>query len=215
VVADESCAASDQHQLVCHQTIIAKLMPPSGYFAHPTAIVESLTIGEGTHIWAFAHVQEAASLGKNCNIGDHCFIEAGVVLGDDVVVKNGVSIWEGVTIDSKVFVGPDVTFTNDSYPRAKVRRPFVNTHVHEGASLGAHSTILAGVKIGAFSMVGAGALVSHDVADHALVMGIPARQVGYVCRCGLRLPDLADVGERVCSCGMRFDLQDGTMARLP
>ena len=167
-------------------------------YIHPTAIVETDRIGAGTRIWAFAHIMPDVSIGANCNIGDHCFVESGVRIGQNVTVKNGNMIWTGVVLEDGVFVGPHVFFTNDLYPRsprlpeaaARYRdaawlRPTVVQH---GASLGAAAVILAGVTVGRFSMVGAGAVVTRDVAPYALVIGNPARRRSWVCECGQPLP---------------------------
>jgi len=167
-------------------------------YIHPNAIAESREIGEGTRVWAFAHILPGARIGKNCNIGDHCFVESGAVIGDNVTLKNGNMVWEGVQLGDGVFVGPNVFFTNDLHPRSP-RLPeahhrytdknnwLVATEVGRGAALGAGAVILAGVKIGEYATVGAGAVVIKPVASHALVVGNPARQVGWVCRCGASL----------------------------
>ena len=157
-------------------------------YIHSKALVESDAIGEGTRIWAFAHVLKGAVIGKGCNVSDHCYIEGGVRIGDDVVIKNGVSIWEGVTIENRVFVGPNVSFTNDRVPRAKVfRDDYDELLVKVGASIGANSTIIAPLVIGRFAMIGAGAVVVKDVPDFGLVYGNPAGIKGWVCECGERL----------------------------
>lgn len=172
------------------------LKKPS-FRSHPTALIESTDIGEATRIWAHVHVLDGARIGKNCNIGDGCYIEGGAVLGDNVTVKNGNSIWEGVSIADNVFVGPSVVFTNDLYPRSprmeaaakryQTKEWCEKTIVEEGATLGANSTIICGRRIGEYSMVGAGAVVTKDVLPHTLVVGNPARVKGFVCRCGLPL----------------------------
>jgi acetyltransferase-like isoleucine patch superfamily enzyme len=154
------------------------------------------SIGAGTAVWAFAHVQAGATVGVDCNVGEHCFIESGAVVGDRCTVKNGVAIWRGVTLEEGVFVGPGVVFTNDLRPRSP-RMPHVSaryeddrwlvpTTVERGATIGAGAMILAGVVIGSFAMVGLGAVVTRDVPAHALVVGNPVRTVGFVCECGLR-----------------------------
>lgn len=178
--------------------------PPSGakpdaaVFVHPLALCESNQVGAGTRIWAFAHVMSGARLGKDCNIGDHAFIETGATLGDGVVVKNGAMIWDGVTIEDEVFVGPGVVFTNDRFPRSR-RLPAAGkryahaenwrepTFVRRGASIGARAVILCGITVGEYACVAAGAVVTHDVPNHALVAGHPARTIGWVCACGQRL----------------------------
>ncbi len=157
-------------------------------FIHQTALVETELIGEGTRIWAFAHVMGGAVIGTGCNIGDHCFIESGVVIGNDVTVKNGVSIWEGVTIEDRVFVGPNASFTNDLRPRSKVYHSEpIPTVLRTGASLGANCTIIAGSTIGSYALVGAGSVVASDVRDFELVFGNPARHKGWVSKSGNKL----------------------------
>jgi acetyltransferase-like isoleucine patch superfamily enzyme len=153
----------------------------SNVFVHPNALVETNAIGNGTRVWAFAHVLPNVVIGQDCNIGDHCFIESGVRLGDKVTLKNGVSVWEGVTVDDKVFVGPNVAFTNDLYPRSKVYlKAARETRVCEGASIGANATIVSGVRLGKYCLIGAGAVVTRDVADFELVYGNPAKHKGWV-----------------------------------
>jgi len=142
---------------------------------HPMAIVESLDIGEGTRIWAFAHVLPGAVIGADCNICDGVFIENDVIVGDRVTVKCGVQLWDGVRLEDDVFVGPNATFTNDKYPRSKQQRQELFTHVRRGASIGANATILPGVVIGEEAMIGAGSVVTHDVAPGSVVAGNPAR----------------------------------------
>ncbi len=175
---------------------------------HPTALVESSTIGNGTRIWAFVHVLQGAQIGEDCNIGDHCYIEDGVRIGDEVVIKNGVSLWTGVTIEDRVFIGPNVTFTNDLVPRAKVyREEYDRTLVKEGSSIGANATLLCPITIGRHALVGAGAVVTRDVPDFALVYGNPARLHGFVCKCGQRLPfepDEKNEATATCQCGLRY-----------
>lgn len=173
---------------------------PSGKFIHPTAIVETDQIGAGTKIWAFAHILPGATLGCDCNIGDHVFIETGAVVGDGVTVKNNAVIWKGVAIENYAFIGPHVVFTNDRCPRSP-RMPqvrllnreesdwLVTTRVCEGASIGANATILPGIRIGRYAMIGAGSVVTRDVSDFALVAGNPARVLGKVDETGRRLTE--------------------------
>ena len=154
-------------------------------FIHPTALVESEDIGAGTRVWAFAHVMKGAKVGTGCNVGDHSFIESGVAIGNDVTIKNGVSIWDGVEIGNLVFIGPNAAFTNDTYPRSKVYHTDpVRTKVLEGASIGANASIVAGITIGKYAMIGAGAVVTKDVQDFELVVGCPAKHAGWVNRAG-------------------------------
>lgn len=150
------------------------------YFIHPSSICESKNIGKSTHIWAFSHVLPEAKIGTECNICDHVFIENEVSIGDRVTIKCGVQIWDGVSLEDDVFIGPNVTFTNDPFPRSKQHpTSFQKTLVRNGASIGANATILPGVTIGMHAMVGAGALVTHDVPPYAKVIGNPARIIGY------------------------------------
>jgi UDP-2-acetamido-3-amino-2,3-dideoxy-glucuronate N-acetyltransferase len=153
----------------------------SEYFQHPHAIVETKTIGKGTRVWAFAHILPGASVGSDCNICDHVFIENKVVIGDRVTIKSGVQLWDGVILEDDVFVGPNATFTNDRFPRSRqYPGEFPKTHVRKGASIGANATILPGLTIGQNAMVGAGAVVTRDVPPNAIVVGNPARITGYV-----------------------------------
>ena len=153
----------------------------SDSFVHPQALCESRQVGAGSRIWAFAHVLPGARIGKDCNICDHVFIENDVVVGDRVTVKCGVQLWDGVRLEDDVFVGPNATFTNDIRPRSKqYPAVFAQTVVRSGASIGANATILPGISIGARAMVGAGAVVTRSVPPNAVVVGNPAKIVGYV-----------------------------------
>lgn len=151
------------------------------HFVHPQGICESSQIGDATRVWAFAHVLPGARIGADCNICDHVLVENDVVVGDRVTVKSGVQLWDGVRLGDDVFVGPNVTFANDRFPRSKqYPEAFLSTVVADGASLGAGSVILPGVRIGRNAMVGAGAVVTKDVPANAVVVGNPARIVNYV-----------------------------------
>ncbi len=155
-------------------------------FTHPTAIVEEgAEIGEGTRIWHFAHVRSGAKIGRNCNIGKGVYIDVGVEIGDRVKIQNFVSVYRGVKVEDDVFLGPHATLTNDLYPRSfNEDWEVVPTLIKKGASIGANATIVCGVTIGEYAMVGAGAVVTKDVPPHALVYGNPARVKGFVCYCG-------------------------------
>lgn len=193
------------------------------HYQHPQALVESTRIGAGTRIWAFAHVMHGAVIGKDCNVGDHAFVESGARIGRGVTIKNGVMVWEGVTVGDFAFLGPNCVFTNDLRPRSprfpggKIRyqtKAWVSeTRVGTGASIGANATIVCGVHIGAFAMIGAGAVVTHDVAPHTLMLGVPARAAGYVCECGEALVFVN--GKAACAvCGTRFIERRGRVSRL-
>ncbi len=173
------------------------------FFVHEKAWCESKNIGKSTRIWAFSHVMKGAVIGSGCNIGEHCFIENKVVLGNDVTVKNGISVWDGVTVEDGVFLGPHMVFTNDLKPRSKAHDyKLAETLVRKGATVGANSTILGGITIGSYSMIGAGSVVTKDVPDHALVYGNPAKRRGWVCVCGEKLSD--SDGQVQCACGKKF-----------
>lgn len=170
---------------------------------HPTALVESDRIGEGTNVWAYAHVMKGAVVGARCNVGDHAFVETGAVVGDEVTIKNGVAVWQFVTVENRVFLGPNCTLTNDNRPRSK--RPWspVATTLHEGATIGANATIVCGCHVGRYAFVGAGAVVTRPVPDHAVVLGNPARIRGYVCECCQPLTGRGTV-LRCANCGLRY-----------
>ena len=151
------------------------------YFVHPNGLCESSTIGENTKIWAFAHILPGAQVGADCNICDGVFIENDVRIGERVTIKCGVQLWDGVTIEDDVFIGPNATFTNDLFPRSKqYPEQFQRTLLREGASIGANATILPGIEIGRNAMIGAGAVVTKSVPANAIVIGNPARIIGYV-----------------------------------
>lgn len=182
-------------------------------FIHPNAIVETDQIGDGTRIWAFTHVLKGARIGKNCNICDHTFIEEDVIIGDNVTIKSGVYLWNGVRIENNVFIGPNATFTNDIRPRSKVYpEEFTKTYVKEGASIGANATILCGITIGKWAMIGAGSVVTKDVPDYALVYGVPAKVVGYVCECGKDLKFKESRAE--CECRKAYEFKNGRVVRI-
>jgi acetyltransferase-like isoleucine patch superfamily enzyme len=180
--------------------------PVRAYFAHPNALIdEGVSIGQGTRVWAFAHVLGGAILGEDCNICDHTFIEGGVRIGNRVTVKCGVFLWDGITIEDDVFIGPGAVFTNDYRPRSKQHlKTYLQTILRKGCTLGAGSTTLPGITIGRWAMVGAGSVVTHDVPDYALVVGNPARRRAWVCRCGEKL--FPTSGRLLgCTCGRAYE----------
>jgi acetyltransferase-like isoleucine patch superfamily enzyme/dTDP-4-dehydrorhamnose 3,5-epimerase-like enzyme len=183
------------------------------YFKHETALVESPTIGDGTRIWAFAHVLPGARIGRECNICDHTFVENDVVIGDRVTIKSGVQLWDGVTIEDDVFIGPNATFTNDPYPRSKHRpESYGRTLIQQGASIGANATILPGLVVGSQAMIGAGAVLTNNAPPAAIMTGNPARITGYVGatqRPALKIEAPATPGK------YRSDVEGVTLIRLP
>lgn len=160
------------------------------YFAHETAVIdEGCQIGDNTHIWHFSHIMKGAVIGKNCNIGQNVVISPQVVLGNNVKVQNNVSVYTGVTCEDDVFLGPSAVFTNVINPRSAIVRKeqYAPTKVFRGASIGANATIICGINIGKFAMVGAGTVVTKNVPPYALVVGNPARQTGWVSEYGHKL----------------------------
>ncbi len=151
------------------------------YFKHEKALCESLDIGKGTRVWAFAHILPKAVVGADCNICDSVFIENDVIVGDRVTIKCGVQLWDGMTVEDDVFIGPNVTFSNDNFPRSKaIPKHFAKTVLRKGASIGANATILPGLEIGSDTMIGAGSVVTRSVPNKAIVVGNPARITGYI-----------------------------------
>lgn len=182
-------------------------------FIHPLAMVdEGARVGEETRIWAGVHIMPGAWLGKKCNIGENCFIESGVTVGDGVTIKNNVALYSGAEIGDEVFLGPSCVFTNVVNPRAFISRKseFKKTVVKKGASIGANATLVCGVTVGRYAMVGAGAVVSKNIPDYALAYGCPARVLGWVCRCGVKLA-FRD-GRAVCpECGTVYVMEAGAV----
>ena len=168
---------------------------------HPSAQTQGASIGSETRVWQFCVILPGARIGRDCNICAHVLIESDVVIGSRVTIKSGVQLWDGSRIEDDVFIGPNATFTNDRTPRSKSRRKLLVTRVERHATIGANATILPGLTIGRAAMVSAGAVVTRDVPDHALMIGNPARRTGWVCLCGDTLRDAA----LSCQCGKRYE----------
>lgn len=189
----------------------------SDFFAHETAVIdEGCNIGAGTKIWHFSHIMPNCILGEKCNIGQNVVVSPGVVLGKNVKVQNNVSIYEGVTCDDDVFLGPSMVFTNVINPRSAVNRKneYLKTHVGIGASIGANATIVCGHNIGKFAFIGAGAVVTKEVPDYALVVGNPARQMGWMSEFGHRL-NFDGEGIAVCEeSGEKYKLDNNQVSKI-
>ena len=179
-------------------------------YIHPTAVVdEGAQIGEGTKVWHFSHVEGTAKIGEKCSIGQNAYVGQRTVIGNGCKLQNNVSIYEGVTLGNGVFCGPSCVFTNDLTPRSKYpkgRAAYLKTVVREGASIGANATVVCGNTIGKWAIIGAGATVTRDVKDHAVMVGVPAKQVGWACECGEKLPEGLTCGH----CGRKYtETEDG------
>ena len=182
------------------------------YFVHPSAVIdEPCEIGDGTKIWHFSHVMAGSKLGRGCNLGQNVVVSPGVRIGNNVKIQNNVSIYTGVELEDDVFCGPSMVFTNVINPRSHVvrRHEYQKTLVRRGASLGANSTIVCGTTIGRYAFIAAGAVVTHDIPDYALVMGVPAKRVGWMCACGVRL-DECDTDPKCTACGSEYRIQGDT-----
>jgi|SRR5579871_1408955 len=191
--------------------------PAPKYYVDPTAILDQpCEVGDGTKIWHFSHVMADCQIGEKCNFGQNVHVASGVRIGNNVKIQNNVSVYAGVELEDDVFCGPSMVFTNVLTPRSHVNRraEYTKTLVKRGASLGANSTIVCGVTVGRFAFIGAGAVVTKDVPDHAMMAGVPARRIGWACECGVRLAQSNDIWS--CTrCGSTFHLADGGMQRLP
>jgi UDP-2-acetamido-3-amino-2,3-dideoxy-glucuronate N-acetyltransferase len=175
-------------------------------FVHPQALCDSDEIGARTRVWAFAHVMKGAQIGADCNVCDHAFVESGAKLGNKVTVKNCVLVFDKVTVEDEVFLGPNMVFTNDMNPRVAFKKAadkFLPTRVKKGASIGANATIVCGTTIGEQAFVGAGSVVIRSVPAHAMVVGNPARRIGWICSCGEKLAT-----SLACGCGRKYRLVD-------
>lgn len=191
------------------------------YFVHESSYVdEGAVIGEGTKIWHFSHIQKGARIGKFCTLGQNVNVGPNVIIGNYVKIQNNVSVYEGVILEDYVFCGPSMVFTNIKVPRSKYPQrgseSYVRTLVKEGASIGANATIVCGITIGRHAFIAAGAVVTKDVPDYALMVGVPAKQVGWICECGQTLIKFRDEkpfsGECRClKCGLEYVIENGEL----
>lgn len=175
-----------------------------GFFQHKKALVDpKAKIGNDTKIWAFANIQRGAVIGNGCKICDGCFVETGAIIGNHVTIKNGVSVFNGITLEDDVFCGANCAFINDRYPRSHRKDPWVmeRTLIKKGVTIGSNATILCGLTIGEYAVIGAGSVVTKNVAPYAIVLGNPALYKGYACRCGRKL-NLS----LKCTCGLKYAL---------
>lgn len=186
----------------------------SEYFVHESSFIDpDVSIGKGTKIWHFCHIQSGAKIGENCSFGQNVNVSSHVKIGNGVKVQNNVSVYEGVELEDYVFCGPSMVFTNDLTPRAKYPKGtagYKKTLLKKGATIGANATVICGNTIGRWAMAAAGAVITKDVPDHALVAGIPARQIGWVCECGQVLEDKLSCKE----CGRKYKKTEEGLAVL-
>lgn len=171
--------------------------------------VFSQSIGANTSIWQYSIVLKGAIIGKNCNINSHCFIEHEVIIGNNVTIKCGVYLWDGITIEDDVFIGPNVTFINDKYPRSKKKFDLLRTTLKRGSTVGAGSIIMAGITIGEYAMIGAASLVTKNIINNTLWFGSPAKQIAFICDCGRRL----DEAYHCSACDRSFTFENNMIIR--
>lgn len=175
------------------------------YFTHKNSLVETENIGKGSKIWAFVHVLKGAVIGENANICDHCFIENDVTIGNNVTIKCGVYLWDGIKIENNVFIGPSATFTNDIFPRSKNTKYIQQKILLKiGSSIGANATILGGITIGEYALIGAGSVITKDVPDFAIAFGNPGKINGYICICTKKMKFSENTYS--CTCGRKYKM---------
>ena len=182
------------------------------FFVHESCYIDDgVKIGEGTKIWHFCHIQKGSIIGNNCSLGQNVNIGNNVIIGNGVRIQNNVSVYEGVELEDNVFCGPSCVFTNVTTPRAHfpVHGIYAKTVIKEGASLGANCTVVCGHNVGRSALIAAGAVVTKDVKDYALMAGVPARQIGWVCECGKKLNE-----NLVCDCGRSYELDNGLLHQI-
>jgi UDP-2-acetamido-3-amino-2,3-dideoxy-glucuronate N-acetyltransferase len=186
---------------------------PQNYFAHPTACVDlPCSIGKGTKIWHFSHVMKGATIGENCSLGQNVLVSSGAVVGNGVKIQNNVSVYDGVVLEDGVFCGPSMVFTNVMNPRSEIVRKseYRPTLAKRGVTFGANCTVICGHTIGQYAFIGAGAVVADDVPPYALVAGVPAKQIGWMCRCAGQRLEFDDAGSARCrACGQGYRLREG------
>jgi UDP-2-acetamido-3-amino-2,3-dideoxy-glucuronate N-acetyltransferase len=184
------------------------------YFVHPSSFVdEGVEIEERTRIWHFCHILKGSRIGKNCVLGQNVMVGPDVTVGDGCKIQNNVSLYKGVRLEEGVFCGPSMVFTNVIIPRAFIERKdeFLDTLVKKGATIGANATVICGVTIGSYAIIGAGSVVTKDVPDFALILGVPGRQKGWVCRCGVTLSRTSEYLLCCPGCGGTYRLKDGEL----
>lgn len=181
-------------------------------------IDDNVEIGDGTQIWHFSHISSGARIGQNCRFGQNVFVAPRVEIGNNVKIQNNVSVYEGVILEDFVFCGPSMVFTNVRTPRSAFPRNTASdyhlTRVKHGASIGANATVVCGVTIGSWAFVAAGAVVSRDVPDYALMAGVPARRIGWACECGITLPKMQDHQTACQECGRRYQSRNDLLERI-
>lgn len=193
-------------------------MEDKNYFVHESSYIDDdVEIGEGTKIWHFCHIQRGARIGKRCSLGQNVNVSNHVRIGDGCKIQNNVSLYEGVELENDVFCGPSCVFTNDLTPRAKYPKGsagYKKTLIKEGASIGANATVVCGHTVGKWALIGAGAVVASDVPDHALMLGVPAQQRGWVCECGQVLRQTGNSDYRCPDCGRTYQLKEEQLEEM-